>query len=503
MTAEENRYDVIIAGSGLGGLLCGVLLAKEGMRVCILEQSGKAGGCLSTFHRKGIDFDTGVHYFGSMDPGQPLHHYWDYIGLAGSVPMERMNPDGFDVIGFEDREYPLAMGSDHFIECLHDCFPGEKKILEKYMDELEEIRKSFSLYNLELPAGDPEEQYRGKSAFDFYYTLSQEAVNPAFRSRILSVLSGNNLLYAGSRERTPLHIPALINHSFISSAWKPVGGSGSIVSSLLQKIRESGGEVHLDSEVTGIGSSPPLFTVRTRNGNHFRAKNFISAIHPARTLELLESPLFRKSTSARITGLRNTYSSFALYLVMKEHSFPYLDHNYYFHKDENVWDEAMEAGWPSGYMLTTQAPATEDGFAKSMVILSPIPYSLFSRWEKTTTGRRGEEYDAFKQEIAERLLDLVEKRFAGLRSGISFMEISTPLTWHDYTGTPEGSMYGIERDYNNPPVTNILPVTKVPGFYFTGQNINLHGVLGVTIGAVQTCGAIVGLDFLLKKIKGL
>jgi all-trans-retinol 13,14-reductase len=82
------------------------------------------------------------------------------------------------------------------------------------------------------------------------------------------------------------------------------------------------------------------------------------------------------------------------------------------------------------------------------------------------------------------------------------MEISTPLTWRDYTSTPEGSMYGIERDYNNAPVTNLLPVTKFPGFYFTGQNINLHGVLGVTIGAVQTCGAITGLDYLLNKIKG-
>jgi all-trans-retinol 13,14-reductase len=46
-----------------------------------------------------------------------------------------------------------------------------------------------------------------------------------------------------------------------------------------------------------------------------------------------------------------------------------------------------------------------------------------------------------------------------------------------------------------------MPKTKIPNFYFTGQNTNLHGVLGVTIGSVVTCGEILGLEYLLKKIK--
>ena len=71
----------------------------------------------------------------------------------------------------------------------------------------------------------------------------------------------------------------------------------------------------------------------------------------------------------------------------------------------------------------------------------------------------------------------------------------------DYTGIPEGSMYGIERDFNDPVVTNILPRTKIPGLYFTGQNINLHGVLGVTIGSILTCGEILGIEYLVNKIR--
>jgi all-trans-retinol 13,14-reductase len=81
------------------------------------------------------------------------------------------------------------------------------------------------------------------------------------------------------------------------------------------------------------------------------------------------------------------------------------------------------------------------------------------------------------------------------------MEASTPLTWRDYDGIPEGSMYGIEHDYRDPLVTTLLPVTKIPGFYFTGQNINIQGVLGVTIGAMLTCGEIIGLEYLLNKVR--
>jgi all-trans-retinol 13,14-reductase len=62
-------------------------------------------------------------------------------------------------------------------------------------------------------------------------------------------------------------------------------------------------------------------------------------------------------------------------------------------------------------------------------------------------------------------------------------------------------MYGIERDCHEPLGTTVLPATKIPGFYFTGQNINIHGVLGVTIGAVLTCGEILGQEYLLTKIK--
>ena len=494
MTNPELKYDVIIAGSGLGGLLCGYILAKEGMRVCILEKNITAGGCLQTFRRKGIVFDTGVHYFGAMDPGQPLYRYWNYFGLTHSLSLERMNPDGFDIIGINGEEYPMAIGFKNFVERLLPFFPSEKINLENYTRSLNEISSVFPLYNLELPEGHQEEIFRKKSAFEFFRNQSGSGL-------LATVLAGNNLLYAGNRENTPLSIPALINHSFISSAWRTIGGSDQIADRLVDGIISYGGEIYFNEEIKEISPIDKSFQVVTKPGSCFISKNFISGIHPSKTMQLMDPEIFRKSFVTRINSLKNTYSSFAVYIVLKERSFPYLDHNYYYHKTQDVWNGGIHEGWPDSYMLHTPAPASEDGFAKSLIIMTPMPFEMVSKWEQSYLGNRLCEYLEFKEQSMEMLIKFAGQRFPELESSIDYKEASTPLTWRDYTGTPEGSMYGIERNFHEPLLTTLLPVTKIPGFYFTGQNINLHGVLGVTIGAVLTCGEIVGLDYLLNQIR--
>ena len=243
------------------------------------------------------------------------------------------------------------------------------------------------------------------------------------------------------------------------------------------------------------------FKVLTKTGGCYLSKNFISGIHPAKTMQMMDPAYFRRSYFIRIKNLHNTVSSFAVYLVMNDRSFPYLDHNYYYHSTEDVWNDGKGEGWPSGYMLHTPAPASAGGYAGNMIILSAMPFEKVKKWEHTQSGNRGQEYLDFKDRWANALLDLAAKRFPGLRPAIKYMEASTPLTWRDYTGIPEGSMYGIERDYQDPLVTTLLPATKIPGFYFTGQNMNLHGVLGVTIGAVLTCGEMLGLGYILDKVR--
>ena len=88
---SENRYDVIIIGSGLGGLACGVTLSKEGYNVCVLEKNALPGGCFQSFKRYGRVLDTGIHYIGSMDEGEIMRQYFTYFGIMDKLKMRRMD----------------------------------------------------------------------------------------------------------------------------------------------------------------------------------------------------------------------------------------------------------------------------------------------------------------------------------------------------------------------------------------------------------------------------
>jgi len=61
-------------------------------------------------------------------------------------------------------------------------------------------------------------------------------------------------------------------------------------------------------------------------------------------------------------------------------------------------------------------------------------------------------------------------------------------------------MYGYEKDVNFPLHSNVSARTKIENLFFTGQSTNMHGILGVTISGVLTCGEILGTEYLMKKV---
>ena len=200
-------------------------------------------------------------------------------------------------------------------------------------------------------------------------------------------------------------------------------------------------------------------------------------------------------------------SAFSLYIVFKPETFPYINHNYYHFKDSNgVWTahEYDENSWPKAYMASMNA-SKENTWADGMTFITYMKYDEMKAWENTfnTTAEkndRGESYEQFKTRKAERFLQEIEIKFPGIRDKIQSMHTSTPLSYRDYIGGHNGNMYGYVKDSNNPMKTFISPKTKLNNLYLTGQSINMHGVLGVTIGAVVTCSEIVGKDYLVKKI---
>ncbi len=497
-----HDYDVVIIGSGLGGLVCGTVLSMNGYKVGIFEKNRQIGGCLQTYSRDKTVIDTGVHYIGALAPGQNLHSIFKYLGIIDKLKLKKMDVDGFDKIGFgsNGKTYKLAQGYDNFIKQLLTDFPEEEKALNDYCEKIKEICGKFPLYNLRTGDYAEKEDILNIDTYTFLTSITNN-------KKLQQVLAGNNLLYAGVADKTPLYIHALITNSFIESAWKCVDGGSQIAKLLSKQIHEHGGEIHRNTKVVQIAGSDKIEHIVLENGKNATAKYFISNLHPTQTMEITESEVLRNAYRSRMQNLDNTIGTFLLNIVLEKDTFPYLNYNYYHHETEDAWEGVnyTHENWPLTYALFANAISKHEKFTDSLTIMTYMRYEDVAKWEDTFNtdthnNGRGEEYEAFKKEKAERLLDIVEKRFPNIRDCIKSYYVATPLSYRDYQGTADGSMYGIAKDHRNSFKTFISPRTRLPNLLLTGQNLNLHGILGVTISALITCGELLNIEELLAKI---
>src|SRR4051812_23364529 len=202
----NQKYDVVIIGSGLGGLCCAYILSREGYKVCVLEKNRQLGGSLQIFSRDKVIFDTGIHYIGGLSEGQNLYRYFKYFDLIGKLKLKQMDPDGFDRVSFtgDPTEYRHSQGYENFIVTLAKQFPGEEQNLRRYCDKLKEICQFFPLYHLE------------EGNKDLYSATFLETDTKKFLESITdnvklqNVLGGTNPLYAGEADKTPLYVHALV-----------------------------------------------------------------------------------------------------------------------------------------------------------------------------------------------------------------------------------------------------------------------------------------------------
>ena len=498
-----SKYDAVVIGSGMGGLVCATIMAKEGYKVCVIEKNKQVGGTLQTYARDKVIFDSGVHYVGGLDKGQNLYQLFQYLGIMDKVKIRKLDEDAFDSVAFADdpKVYKFAQGYEPFIESLSKDFPGEEGAINKYCEAIKETCAMFPLYNLRHG------NFMDKSSVLELDTKSYiESLTP--NVKLQNVLAGSNLLYAGQAYKTPFYVHALIINHYIESSYRFVDGGSQIARYLTKEIVSRGGIVLRDSKVIRlVEEDGKIQYAETVQGKKIYGDKFISNIHPHRTIELTQTEILKKAYRNRVKSLENSISTFCVNVVMKKGTFPYLNRNFYCFTEDNAWSAInyTEENWPNGYAMFFVASSRVTDFAEGVTVMAYMRFDEVKQWADTFNtvsedDDRGPEYEEFKLRKAEILFKDVEKRFPGFRQCIKSYYVATPLTWRDYIGTDDGSMYGIVKDYQEPMKTFISPRTKIPNLFLTGQNLNLHGLLGVTVSAIVTCSEIFGSEYLLKKI---
>lgn len=496
----------IIIGGGIGGLHTAALLGKEGYRVTVLEKHVQAGGGLHTFRRGNLEFETGIHCISGLQEGGTLRQLYTYLGIFGQLRYKLLDEIAFDTLYIKNEQvrYAVGRGKKHFMEEWSRRFPESADEIRRYTEALYAVAEKFYLCNMRLP--HPEDQTLFEDE-DVIRPVGDFIAHYISHPRLRQLMAYNNALYAGEHDTTPAYVHAIVSRFYIEGAARFVGGSRQLADALCGLIGQQEGEVVTREEVRHIEvENKEVRYIETAAGRRYAADLYISAIHPSATVRLIDASQLSKAYRQRMMNLKNSYSSFILYVTFKPDSFPYLNTNLYCIDDaDDVWKlaDCPFDRWPLGLMAMSSPDTTgNELYTRKLIINSPMKYDVFRPYETSFHGHRPDGYKALKKACEARLLRSFLRYFPQAEGCIESYFSATPLTIRDFTGSPEGSLYGIVKDVRSLELSHTAPHTKIRNLFLTGQNINLHGILGTPLNALITVAAVTGgIEPLIKKIQ--
>jgi len=490
-------YDAIVIGSGASGLCAANILAREGMKVLLIEQHYVFGGYLQRFWIEGTPFDTGCHYVGAMGEGQVYDRYLRYLGVRDEIVSHPLDPEGFDQLHYPDFSFAIPVGLDRFAARLAERFPAERDGIQRYVAAIRAEVARFPMYTLD---GSPQDTASSDR------TLAEVVDSLVHDRRVKEVLYAYNLLYLVPPEEAPFTLHAFVTDSYLQGAYTIDGGGHALAQALVRKLRERGGVARRKRRVTSIDVvDRQVRGIRTDRGEVEEARLVIACIDPKVAVSMLPAEAVRPVFRHRIERLRPGIGGLAAYLRTSADLTPYGRCNYFHFNEEGNAAAFTERWFHEGtappVWLTAHSPRESRWKGPhAMTVLSALRAEHFADWSSTATGERGPAYESFKRSLGERLVDQAIRYWPELEGRIESAEFATPLTHRDYTLNDGGAMYGTHHSIAQSGPRGASWRTRVRGLFLGGHSVLYPGLIGATISAFYACGEVVGLESLHRKV---
>ena len=475
---------VLIIGSGIGGLSTAIILAKLGFDVTVLEKNSKPGGLMRSYTRDGIECAVGVHYLGSLDKGQILQKFFDYLGVTDTIPVSRMGQDGiidrylFDSSTNHPPKFDLPQGMDALEDNLKQTFPKEREKIVKIVDP---IRKTGDqLHTLDLLYSTGSDFSLLDQSQPMGEILNDLGCSPGLRS----VLAIPSCWIGVPVDDCPAYYHNIALASYVSSSYRLKCSGSDMADALAGRLKELGGKIITNAEISEIHVRSRVVTgLQFQSGASLTASTVIGAVHPKIVLKMLPQGAVKPSYRQRISNLEDTHGIFSVHACLDGDNHPEIPYNIFkidTDQDGNVPD-----------LKYYQIRKSERKGINLLSILTSGKDELWAPWVHTKSGRRGNDYLEAKEQHATGLVREAEELFGSFK-GLKILDAYTPLTMRDWVNSPGGSAYGVLRSSSQMLGTALLNRTAVKGLYLAGQNVMAPGIIGTIMGSFSTVKLILG-----------
>ncbi|MFT7519553.1 MAG: all-trans-retinol 13,14-reductase [Kiritimatiellia bacterium] len=500
--------DVVVIGSGAGGLAAATALARHGKSVLVLEQHYLPGGWCHSFPLEGFQFSPGVHYIGGIEPGGKVREIYEGLGVSDHLTMLELNPDGFDHVIVGDQRFDIPKGRENYRERLKQRFPKEQRGIDRFIDDIGQIHR-------ELMAGLNVQDLTqiGRLATSRVVRKGWRRLGPyvdsivddPFLKAVLTIQTGDSGL---PPSRCPLALHAAIVGHYFQGGYYPKGGARSLPAAFLKVLRAHGGKIKLRTRVERIlVEDGKAIGVRLADGTEVRAGLVISNADPAVTWGMVPDEVVPKRVQRRLAKQRWSLSGVSLFFAVdKDLRADGMDSGNYWYARTDVESMYKPVGMsdlsglgrlPGSFLTVTSLkdPSKRKDGLHTLESFAFVGYDAFRKWEQSDHEDRPEDYAAFKDRMADQMLDVIDEYAPGLRDHVVFKAIGTPQTNRFYVNSTEGNLYGTEKTLRNVGPLAWRIQTPIEGLLMCGASTVGHGVAGATISGVLAAGKALGLGW--------
>lgn len=476
-------HDVVVIGGGISGLVSAILLAESGRRVAVLEQHSVLGGYLQQFRRKDTTFDVGFHYLGSTAPGRPMRQFLEHLRVLDRIELLPLPADRAITVRRGDREFAYPTTFSAFRTAAAAAFPREAAALDTFCADVDATCARFRWFSL-------------KKGVDYQHPLDMKLANESFAAfaaarftdpwlrEVLGVQSFNLGLF--DRE-IPWSKHVLAFRSNFDQTSRIRGGGGALVDALVARGRELGVAYHTRQEVAAFECRDrTVLAATTTNGARWPAALFLAACHPKPIVRCISDADVEPMFKDRVLQMRDSRGALQVWARLRAPLRSLAGGSVL------VTDDAELRGEPPLHAVLVVDPTPYDGGPPRVEAMTYLDHEPFAKWAGTRLSGRGADYDAFKRQLAARVLRIAARAAPELPDLVEDVYAATPLTDAWYTKSEHGAVFGISHDLEQQGSNRPMPRLRLRNLFFSGASITMPGICGVFINAFDTCDAIRG-----------
>ena len=476
-----KKYDDIVVGSGISGLTMALILGMNGRKVLLLEKEPRIGGSVARFYRKGVPFDIGFHFTGGLHEGGILHDILTALDLNEFIQPVFYSGGNASSYLFEseNEKFELPNGIEPLKKKLKEYFKEETQAIDSYFERVENVCANTP--SMDLRSLTDEQHFLDEDGISLKESLDGLTDNTILKT----LLSGLAMCYGVRPSEISFAGHSRISQGLYQSIAGVKGGGAAFVRAFEAKFKGLDVDISCSNYIKALEdvSDKKVGRFILNSGEEVEAENCILTIHPGEILKIIPKEHVRKAFINRVTSFEPSTGFFSVFAVLdQDYEDPQFESSVVSVFPHSDLDQLLTPGYSGepAQLIIRSVEQVRGRDCKTIVALEPSYPEDVSEWEDSSTGRRPQAYEDYKEDKADSIVRRIYKTFPEYEGRLTVLDTASRLTFRDYLHNFDGSAYGIKQKLSQ---FNLLGRLPLRNLFAAGQSSVLPGVIGAMLSS--------------------